>query len=174
MTVSTYLFVKGIPLEVLQWHIDEGIVDDPPLALSSFLQIRKAKLVEPTLKLYQVEISLYSLTTTTQSGVNHPSPGPPATDHNAQKMMVWVPALILEHTLPALVRRFKGQDFAINTCLDPIFPLLPPPSRPMQEVHGVSSTVMDLTFDCKNHGDSPPGSSQKAQDIIDLTGVEDD
>ncbi|KAF8229812.1 hypothetical protein L208DRAFT_1378761 [Tricholoma matsutake] len=91
---------KAFTLHILQQHINNGVIDDGPPSLSSFLQIWKV---------YQVETLLCSLNVATQPHLTQPRSVPLTTHGDVQKMLVLILAQILERALPMLVWQFKGQ-----------------------------------------------------------------
>jgi hypothetical protein len=114
------MFKKAFTVTSLQQHVNNGIVNDPPPALSSFLQIRKVKLGPASLKVYRVETSLRSLVVATCSGLTQRPSHLPTAKFNAHKMLVSIPAQILERTLPSLVQQFKAQDLCIGAQPEPV------------------------------------------------------
>lgn len=111
---------KAFTVTSLQQHVNNGIVNDPPPALSSFLQIQKVKLGPASLKVYRVETPLCSLVVATCSGLAQWPSHLPTAKFNAHKMLVSIPAQILECALPSLVQQFKAQDLCIGAQPEPI------------------------------------------------------
>ncbi|KAF8231230.1 hypothetical protein L208DRAFT_1378226 [Tricholoma matsutake] len=135
-------------LHILQQHINDSVIDDGPPSLSSFLQIWKSCLTQP-----------HSVLLMTHGDV--------------QKMLVSIPAQILERALPMLVQQFKGR-------VPPILPSMlssTDTSKPVPKVHYEESPckysipaeqdVIDLTVGMKHLEDHVELSGDS--DFIDLT-----
>ena len=104
------LSVKAFTLCVLQQHINEGVVDDDPPALSSFLRLKKVTVSPPSFKMYRVEIALHSLSIATQSHLTRPHSIPALITHsNVPNMVISIPGPILESAIPTLVQQFTGR-----------------------------------------------------------------
>jgi hypothetical protein len=114
------LFGKAFTLRTLQQHINNGVVDDGPPSLSSFLQIRKVIYGPPSFKVYRVEISLHSLDITTQSRLTQPHSVPLTVHGGVHKMLVSIPTQILERALPKLVQQFKGRVLPVSAQPEPV------------------------------------------------------
>ena len=97
---------KVFPPQILQQHVNEGVVGDDPPALSSFLRVKKMTVSPPSFKMYRVEISFHSLSIATQSRLTQPRSVP---QDNVSKMVVSIPGPILECTFPSLVQQFTGR-----------------------------------------------------------------
>ena len=88
--------------------------------MSSFLQIQKVIHGPSSFKMYRVKVLLHSLNVTTQSCLTQRHSVPLTTQGSAQKMLVSIPAQILEHTLPMLVQQFTGQVLLVSTQPEPV------------------------------------------------------
>ncbi|KAF8228321.1 hypothetical protein L208DRAFT_1488673 [Tricholoma matsutake] len=84
-------------------HINEGVVDDDPPALSLFLQVKKMTVSLPSFKMYQVKIALHSLHIAKQSHLMRPHSVPLTAHGDVPKMVVSIPGPILESAFPMLI-----------------------------------------------------------------------
>jgi hypothetical protein len=118
--LNSFLFGKAFTLRVLQQHVNDGVVDDEAPSMSSFLQIRKVIRGPPSFKVYRVEVSLHSLNVATQSRLTQQHSVPLTAQGSVQKMLVSIPAQILERALPMLVQRFMGRGLPVSAQPEPV------------------------------------------------------
>ena len=102
-------------LQVHQQHMNEGVVNDGPPALTSFLRVKKMTVNPPSFKMYRVEIALHGLSIAMQSCLTQPHSASPTAHGN-----VSIPGPILECAFPALVQQFTGQRLSTAAQPEPV------------------------------------------------------